>query len=46
MLRIKKLLRRTLNLRDDNAHICETYAMIKILNKLIGLGMPTMKTIV
>ena len=44
MFRVKKLLGGTLSLRNYNAQVGETYAMIKALNKLTGLGMP--KTIV
>ncbi len=40
MFRVKKLLGGTLSLRDYNAQVGETYAMIKALNKLTGLGMP------
>ena len=31
---------RKLSLRNYNAQVSETYAMIKALNKLTGLGMP------
>ncbi|BCL73815.1 hypothetical protein TUMSATVNIG1_58010 (plasmid) [Vibrio nigripulchritudo] len=41
MFRVKKMLGGTLSLRNHNAHVGETYAMIKTLNKLTGLGMPT-----
>ncbi len=44
MFRVKKLLGGTLSLRNYNAQVGETYAMIKALNKLTVLGMP--KTIV
>ncbi|MGV3002805.1 IS5 family transposase [Vibrio sp. E150_018] len=40
MYRVKQLLGRKLSLRDYNAQVGETYAMIKALNKLTGLGMP------
>ncbi|EGQ7975884.1 IS5/IS1182 family transposase, partial [Vibrio parahaemolyticus] len=40
MFRVKKLLGDTLSLRNYNAQVGETYAMIKALNKLTGLGMP------
>lgn len=40
MFRVKKLLGETLSLRNYNAQVGETYAMIKALNKLTGLGMP------
>ncbi|WP_139158999.1 IS5 family transposase, partial [Vibrio sonorensis] len=40
MFRVKKRLGGTLSLRNDNAQVGETYAMIKALNKLTGLGMP------
>ncbi len=39
MLRIKKLLRGILSLRDQNTQISAIYTMIKALNKLTGLGM-------
>ena len=34
------LLSGKLSLGNDNAQVGETYAMIKALNKLTGLGMP------
>lgn len=40
MYRVKQLLGGKLSLRDYNAQVGETYAMIKALNKLTGLGMP------
>ncbi|ATF08919.1 hypothetical protein [Candidatus Enterovibrio altilux] len=40
MVRVKKLLVGILSLRDHNTQINVTYAMIKVLNKLIGLGTP------
>ncbi len=40
MFRVKKLVGGTLSLRNYNAQVGETYAMIKALNKLTGLGMP------
>ncbi|WP_345772742.1 hypothetical protein [Vibrio sp. Isolate31] len=40
MYRVKQLLEGQLNLRNYNAQVGETYAMIKALNKLTGLGMP------
>lgn len=40
MFRVKKLVGGTLRSRNYNAQGGETYAMIKALNKLIGLGMP------
>ncbi|CAH6794047.1 hypothetical protein VCHA50P415_20402 [Vibrio chagasii] len=40
MFRVKKLLGGTLSLRNYNAPVGETYAMIKALNKLTVLGMP------
>lgn len=39
MFRVNKLLGGTLSLRKYNAQVGETYAMIKALNKLTGLGM-------
>lgn len=38
--RVKQLLGGRLSLRNYNAQVGETYAMIKALNKLTGLGMP------
>ena len=40
MYRVKQLLGGQLSLRDYNAQVGETYAMIKALNKLTGLRMP------
>ncbi|PMM88405.1 transposase, partial [Vibrio sp. 10N.261.46.E8] len=40
MYRVKQLLGGRLSLRNYNAQEGETYAMIKALNKLTGLGMP------
>ena len=40
MYRVKQLLGGKLSLRNYNAQVGETYAMIKSLNKLTGLGMP------
>ncbi|MGR5069127.1 MULTISPECIES: IS5 family transposase [Vibrio] len=40
MYRVKQLLDGRLSLRNYNAQVGETYAMIKALNKLTGLGMP------
>ncbi|MDN3617163.1 IS5-like element ISVba2 family transposase [Vibrio gallaecicus] len=40
MYRVKQLLGGRLSLRHYNAQVGETYAMIKALNKLTGLGMP------
>ncbi|OQK36725.1 putative transposase [Vibrio vulnificus] len=40
MHRVKQLLGGRLSLRSYNAQVGETYAMIKALNKLTGLGMP------
>lgn len=40
MHRVKQLLGGKLSLRNYNAQVGETYAMIKALNKLTGLGMP------
>ncbi|MDF4341090.1 IS5 family transposase [Vibrio parahaemolyticus] len=40
MYRVKQLLGGKLSMRDYNAQVGETYAMIKALNKLTGLGMP------
>ncbi len=40
MYRIKQLLGGRLSMRNYNAQMGETYAMIKALNRLTGLGMP------
>ncbi|MEZ8170236.1 IS5 family transposase, partial [Vibrio sp. FF266] len=40
MYRVKQLLGGRLSLRNYNAQVGETYAMIKALNKLTRLGMP------
>jgi hypothetical protein len=40
MYRVRQLLGGKLSLRNYNAQVGETYAMIKALNKLTGLGMP------
>lgn len=40
MHRVKQLLGGRLSLRNYNAQVGETYAMIKALNKLTGLGIP------
>ncbi|GLO62495.1 hypothetical protein MACH09_30030 [Vibrio sp. MACH09] len=46
MCRVKQLLGRKLSLRNYNAQVGETYAMIKALNKLTGLGMPATQYVV
>lgn len=46
MYRVKKLLGASLTLRNYNAPVGETYAMIKALNKLTGIGMPETQYIV
>ena len=46
MYRVKQLLGGRLSLRNYNAQVGETYAMIKALNKLTGLGMPETQYIV
>ncbi|TOM09979.1 IS5/IS1182 family transposase, partial [Vibrio parahaemolyticus] len=46
MYRVKQLLGERLSLRNYNAQVGETYAMIKALNKLTGLGMPETQCIV
>ncbi|TQQ01443.1 IS5 family transposase [Vibrio cholerae] len=46
MYRVKQLLGGRLNLRNYNAQVGETYAMIKALNKLTELGMPETQCIV
>ncbi|ATF09689.1 hypothetical protein [Candidatus Enterovibrio altilux] len=46
MVRVKKLLGGTLSLRSHITQISETDGMIKALNKLIELSMPSMKAIV
>ncbi|WP_412500261.1 IS5 family transposase [Shewanella chilikensis] len=40
MFRFKQLLGGTLTLRNYNAQVGETYAMVKALNKITGIGMP------
>ncbi len=45
MLRVKKLIRKALNLRDHNAQTGETCAVIKALNKLSRLRMPKTKVL-
>ncbi|EGR0395281.1 IS5/IS1182 family transposase, partial [Vibrio vulnificus] len=40
MHRVKQLLGGRLSLRNYNAQVGETYAIIKALNKLTGLGIP------
>lgn len=40
MYRVKQLLGGRLSLRNYNGQVGETYAMIRALNKLTGLGMP------
>lgn len=46
MYRVKQLLGASLTLRNYNAQVGETYAMIKALNKLTGIGMPETQYIV
>ncbi|EJC6855222.1 TPA: IS5-like element ISVpa3 family transposase [Vibrio parahaemolyticus] len=46
MYRVKQLLGGRLSLRNYNAQVGETYAMIKALNKLTGLGMHETQCIV
>ncbi len=46
MYRVKQLLGGRLSLRNYNAQVVETYAMIKALNKLTGLGMPETQCVV
>ncbi len=46
MFQVKKVLGGTLNLRDYNAQIGEAYVIIRVINKLIELGMPKIKVIV
>ncbi|ELJ8613174.1 IS5 family transposase [Vibrio cholerae] len=46
MYRVKQLLGGRLNLRNYNAQVGETYAMIKALNKLTELGVPETQCIV
>nr|BAW34870.1 hypothetical protein [Vibrio parahaemolyticus] len=47
MYRVKQLLGGKLSLRNYNAQVVtSTYAMIKALNKLTGLGMPETQYIV
>jgi hypothetical protein len=46
MYRVKQFLGASLTLRNYNAQVGETYAMIKALNKLTGIGMPETQYIV
>jgi hypothetical protein len=46
MYRLNQLLGASLTLRNYNAQVGETYAMIKALNKLTGKGMPDTQYIV
>ncbi len=46
MYRVKQLLGGRLSLRNYNTQVSETYAMIKALNKLTGLGMPETQCVV
>ncbi|EOW3937676.1 hypothetical protein [Vibrio parahaemolyticus] len=46
MYRVKQLLGASLTLRNYNAQVGESYAMIKALNKLTGIGMPETQYIV
>ena len=46
MYRVKQLLGGKLSLRNYNAQVGETYAMIEALNKLTGLGMPETQYVV
>lgn len=40
MYRFKQLIRAKLSLRNYNAQVSEILAGVKVMNKLIGLGMP------
>ena len=46
MDRVKELLGASLTLRNYNTLVGETYAMIKALNELTGVGMPETQYIV
>ncbi|ATF08580.1 Mobile element protein [Candidatus Enterovibrio altilux] len=46
MFRVKKLLEGTLSLRKHNAQISKIDIMLKIFNKLIGLGIHKIKAII
>ena len=46
MFRVKQLLGEKLSMRNYNAQVGETYAMIKALNKLTGLGVPETQYVV
>ncbi|WP_443088410.1 hypothetical protein [Vibrio sp. McD22-P3] len=46
MYRVKQLLGASFTLRNYNSQVGETYAMIKALNKLTGIGMPETQYIV
>ncbi len=46
MYRLKQLLGRRQSLKNYNAQVGETYAMIKVLNELTGLGISEMQCVV
>ncbi len=46
MYRVKQLLGASLTLRYYNAQVGKAYTMIKVLNKLTGIGMPKTQYIV
>lgn len=46
MYRVKQIMGASLTLRNYNAQVGETYAMLKVLNKLTGIGMPQIQYII
>ncbi|GAK86857.1 mobile element protein [Vibrio ponticus] len=46
MYRVKQLLGASLTLRNYNAQVGEAYAMIKVLKKLTGIGIPETQYVV
>ncbi|WP_161492936.1 hypothetical protein [Candidatus Enterovibrio altilux] len=46
MVRVKKLLRGTLSLREYKAKASETYALMKVLNKMTELSILKMQLII
>ena len=45
MYRYKQMISLQLSLRNHNAQVGEMFAGVKILNKVIGLGMPVRQTL-
>ncbi|ATF10234.1 Mobile element protein [Candidatus Enterovibrio altilux] len=46
MFQVKQLLGGTLSLKNHNAHISETYAMIKVLHKLTRLSISKIEVVI